>query len=369
MHIGIDARMPSYRTGGITQYVLLLIKSLSAIDSKNRYTVFHSRKARESFLPDARNFARRSLWTPPHHRFEKWLLASELMPHRTDVFHSPDFIPPTGGAGRRVITVHDLNFIHFPQLLTRESRRYYLDQIEWAVGVADHILADSDHTRRDLIQLMNVSPEKVTRVYLAANPIYQCAVARERSHRLLQKHRLEAGYILFVGTLEPRKNVPFLLRAFVEYLARAKNRRQLVLAGGRGWLYDEIFGEIAGLELTREVVHIEELSDEELSALYRSAGLLALPSLYEGFGLPVLEAMHCDCPVIASDRGSLPEVVGDAGILLPPDAPEEWAGAMDRVLSDRRLREEMTAAGQKQAARFSWETTARETLAVYEATS
>ncbi|MCA9936451.1 MAG: glycosyltransferase, partial [Anaerolineales bacterium] len=143
MHIGIDARLPYYQMGGISQSVLHLLPTLAALDRGNRYTVFHLGRDGRTYTPSAPNFQRRDLYTPCHHRLERWALGAELLPHRLDVLHSPDFIPPALGAKRRIITVHDLNFIYYPQFLTEDSLRYYNGQIQWACQTADHIAADS----------------------------------------------------------------------------------------------------------------------------------------------------------------------------------------------------------------------------------
>ena len=366
MHIGIDGRLPYYRMGGISQYVLQLLPALAALDSENRYTVFHSRKDGRSYRPAAPNFRRRVLWTPCHHRWERWALAAELLRHRLDVFHSPDFIPPQRGAKRRIITVHDLNFIYFPQFLTDESRRYYSGQIEWAVQAADHIAADSHATRSDLIERLQAPPEKVTTIHLAANPVYGAYYPAATVDETLARYNLPRGFILFVGTLEPRKNVPTLIRAYHSLRQEALVDAPLVLAGGKGWMYDEIFATIEALALRDHVRHLSGVGDEQLAHLYTAAGVLATPSYYEGFGLPALEAMHCGCPVIASNRGSLPEIVGPAGVLLDdPDDVPAWAHAIGRVLADSNLRVQMIARGYAQARQFSWERTAAATLDLY----
>lgn len=366
MHIAIDARMPAYRQGGISQYIRRLLPALAAIDQENDYTVLASRKQEGRLRPAAPNFREGRLLTPAHHRLERWSLGLEVLARRPDVLHSPDFIPPAFGARRRVITVHDLSFLHYPEHLTAESRRYYNEQIGWAVAVADRISADSEHTRQDLIRMVGAPPETVVTIPLAANPLYRQPVEPEAVAVTLAGLGLEAGYVLFVGTLEPRKNVPLLLRAY--QLARNEGvvAPSLVLAGSKGWLYNEIFATVEDLELRDTVRHLDGVDDVTLAHLYHGAGLLAMPSLYEGFGLPALEAMHCGCPVIASDRGSLPEVVGEAGLLLPPDNPVAWAEALVRVLGDGALRAEMARAGRRQAETFSWEKTARATLALYE---
>lgn len=367
MHIGIDARLPYYQMGGISRYILHLLPALAALDSRNDYTVFHSRKDAKNYQPAASNFRRADLWTPCHHRLERWLLSLELVPRGLDVVHSPDFIPPAAGAGRRVITVHDLGFIHYPQYLTEESRRYYSEQIAWAVEQADHIAVDSDYTRQDLLQQLGPPPEKVTTVHLAANPLFEQAQEQRPINDTLKSLNLAPGFILFVGTLEPRKNVPTLLRAYQELCHSSGIEVPLVLVGGQGWLFEEIFETIERLQLENKVRHLSQVSDAQLAHLYHTAGLLALPSYYEGFGLPALEAMHCGCPVLVSDRASLPEIVGASGVKLDADDVSAWAAAIQNVLCDSAFREQLIAAGRQQAQTFSWQKTAAATLEIYDA--
>jgi glycosyltransferase involved in cell wall biosynthesis len=365
MRIGIDCRLPYYRMGGISQYIIFLIQALAQTNAADEFLLFHSRKDPRSYVPpgDPR-FRRVDLWTPCHHRWERRVLSLELAPHGLDVFHSPDFIPPAGGAPRRIITVHDLTFLHYPQFLTDESRSYYNDQIAWAVATADHISADSEATRRDILNLLDVPPDKVTTVLLAANPLYHSPAPAADVARTLSDLGLEAGYVLFVGTLEPRKNVPTLLNAMHRLVDDGRGA-PLVLVGGKGWIYDDIFATIDSLGLRSSVRHLMGVADAQLQHLYQAAGVLASPSHYEGFGLPALEAMHSGCPVIAARRGSLPEIVGEAGKLLEPDDVPAWAAAIDRVLSDTAVRGAMIVKGYAQAERFQWSRTADQTLALY----
>jgi glycosyltransferase involved in cell wall biosynthesis len=296
---------------------------------------------------------------------ERWTLGAEILPYRLDLLHSPDFIPPGFGARCRIITVHDLNFLFYPGFLTAESRRYYNDQIEWAVRNADHILADSHHTRMDLVERLSVEKDRITTVHLAAGPAFTAQYSAEAVSTTLAQFGLSPGYILFVGTLSPRKNVKTVLDAF-ELLVREGPDAMLVLAGARGWLADELFDDMARSAAKEFIVHLDGLTDSQMAHLYSAAGVLVIPSLYEGFGLPVLEAMHCGCPVIASNRSSLPEVVGDAGILLDPSDVIAWADSIASLLSDASERQRLVDLGFKQASNFSWRKTAEETLAVYE---
>ncbi len=358
MRIGIDARLTYYSQAGISRYIQRLVKELPLLDPAVAWIVIQSRK-------DLRTLAggrRVNAWTPCHHRLERWALGGELLPHRLGLLHSPDFIPPRFGAGRTVITVHDLNFVHFPQFLTADSLRYYAGQIEWAIDRADHILADSHQTRQDLLQYLNAPPDKVTTVHLAADEQFRPL----SDLPVLQRYRLSPGYILFVGTLEPRKNIPTLLAAYRILLDRNATELPLVLVGRRGWLAEGIFETLDALQLDRQVRILDDVMGlESLVQLYNGAGLLVIPSFYEGFGLPVLEAMACHTPVLAADRGSLPEIVGEAGLLINPEDPDELAAAIERILRDDLLRADLIEKGRVQAAKFTWAETARQTLQVY----
>jgi glycosyltransferase involved in cell wall biosynthesis len=364
LKVAIDARLVTYQRGGIGQYILHLIEEFARLPisgAGDQFIVLRSRKEctwLASGLRDA------PLWTPPHNRFEQITLPVELARLRFDLLHSPDFIPPWRGDFRRLITVHDLTFLYYPQFLTAESRRYYNGQIERAVRVADHISADSTNTKGDLVRLLNVPPEKVTVVLLAPDPIYR-VVDQAACESLLARFGLDRGFLMFAGTLEPRKNIAGLLVAYRMLRDRRASAPQLVLAGRRGWLYDEIFEQITELKLAAHVCFVENPSNEDLSALYNSAALLVLPSFYEGFGLTALEAMACGAPVVCSNRGSLPEVVGSAARLINPDDLEGLAYAMEQVLEDNALRVQMREQGFANVRRFSWAKTAQETLNIY----
>lgn len=363
MRVGIDARIVYYARGGISNYTLHLFGALAALDAGTDYYVLHSRKDRVSRVPGP-NFRPVACWTPSHHRLERWALGLEITRLRLDLLHSPDFIPPALGCRRSVITVHDLNFLYYPQFLTAESHRYYNRQIEWAVRRADHILADSHATKSDLALLLNVPSERVTVVHLAADPAFH-ALPEAKAREIAARYGLEPGYLLFVGTLEPRKNLPGLLQAYRLLLDEGAASVPLVLIGGQGWLYNEVFEHVEALDLGGWVHFLHNVPDADLPGLYSAARVLATPSFYEGFGLPALEAMACGTPAVVADRASLPEVVGEAGLLVNPDDPEDIAQALARALTDEPLRARMRELGLAQAARFTWEETARQTLAVY----
>ncbi len=363
MRIGVDARIAYYSRGGIHSYVVHLLDALAATDDRTDYRILRSRRDADS-VPSAPNFHPVACWTPSHHRLERWTLSLEIARLNLELLHSPDFIPPAFGYARSVITVHDLSFLYYPRFLNAESRRYYNEQIEWAVQRTDHILADSHATRTDLISVLEVPEEKITVVHLAADPSFS-PVPDGEARQAAHQYGLQPGFLLFVGTLEPRKNIPGLLHAYRILLDSSVTAEPLVLVGGKGWLYEEIFAAVDTLGLSDQVLFLDGVPNAHLPALYSAAGVLAMPSFYEGFGLPALEAMACGTPVVVADRASLPEVVGEAGALVDPDDPDAIAGALKRVLMEEPLRVRMRQLGLERAASFSWHRVAQETVKVY----
>jgi glycosyltransferase involved in cell wall biosynthesis len=363
MRVGIDARLVYYSQAGIGQYILHLVNGLARVDTESEYVLLQSRKDDTTIL-EKPNFRRISLWTPSHHRLERYSLNVELMRLGLDVLHSPDFIPPHRPSCKSVITVHDLAFLLYPHFLTKESARYY-GHIDQAVRWTDHIIAVSESTKRDTIQHLGVPQDKITVVYEAANPIFGPVDRDEARKEVRNRHGVDGPFVLFVSTIEPRKNVPTLLRAIWQLRESYKADVRLVVAGGKGWLFEDAFAVVEDLQLDGTVHFVGRVSSEDLLYLYNAAEMLAHPAFYEGFGLPPLEAMVCGLPVIVSDVASLPEVVGDAGMLIDPHDVDELTVALWRVLTDSELRQEMRDKGLRQAERFSWERAARETLAIY----
>ncbi len=363
MRIGIDTRLVFYQRAGIGQYILSLTRALADIDCEDEFTLFQSRKDGAGTI-QAQNFRHRKLWTPSHHRFETMAMSAELFPFSLDVLHSPDFIPPRFTRYPSVITVHDLAFLLYPRFLTPESARYY-GQVDVAARHARHIIAVSSSTKRDIMRLLGVPEERISVIYEAAQPIFrQLDHAQAREH-VAATFGLSQDLILFVSTIEPRKNLPTLLEAFRRMLDVYHAQATLVVAGQRGWLTEQMDTLVRKLNLEQHVRFLGAVPNEELLYLYNAACVFALPSFYEGFGLPPLEAMACGTPVVVSNTSSLPEVVGDAGLLVDPNDVEAWSVTLWRVLSDENLRSEMCEKGLRRTAQFSWERAARETLAVY----
>ena len=362
--IGIDARLTYYTQGGISQYAQHLIREFAELHTAHQFMLLQSYKD-ERVLASGTNQQRARCFTPAHHRFERKALAAELFPRRLSLLHSPDFIPPVNCGFKRVITVHDLAFLHYPEFLTAESRRYYNDQIGTAVREADHIITVSESTRRDMLDLLGVAPAKVSVVLEAASSQFQ-QLPDERVFPVLKRYNLPDNYILFVGTIEPRKNIPALLEAYAQLVVQDPDTPALVIAGRRGWLYDRVIEVYDRLDLGSRVIWLEEFGWADLPAIYNGASLFCLPSNYEGFGLPPLEAMACGTPVIVSDRASLPEVVGDAGVVIDPADIDALCAAMRQILSDQDFADDLRQRGLARAQSFSWRRAALETLVVYD---
>ena len=389
LNIGFDARMVFYRQAGIGQYILNLLREMAQLrDPRFHLTVYQSRKEKsppQQWL--GYEMHSRKLWTPPHHRYEQYALPFEIALGSPQVLHSPDFIQPFFRPIRRgilparaasVITIHDLAFKQFPHLLTEESARYY-GQVERAAQNAQRIIAVSQNTAKDVINYLKASTEKVRVVYEAAHPLYCPLTPPEMeklgkygAHVVAEKLRNKGvredeQFILFVSTIEPRKNLPTLLQAYrgiVDQLG--ENAPRLALAGREGWLFRDIYHEALDLGLGDKLIWLGGVSTEELLWLYNRAACLAMPSLYEGFGLPPLEALACGTPALVADTSSLPEVVGAAGVILPSQEPLVWKDALLELWQNRVLRKRETLEkGAAQAARFSWRKAAQETLEIY----
>jgi glycosyltransferase involved in cell wall biosynthesis len=254
----------------------------------------------------------------------------------------------------------------FPEFLDRESLRYYAGQIEAAVQEASHILADSEHTRSDILNQLSVPESKVTTVHLAASPGYELPLKSDVTESVKQQYKLPSEFILFVGTISPRKNIKTIIQALIQLKQEISLSIPLVIVGKRGWHSDDSFNTDGVEFIKKQITHLDDVAPDELIHIYSLASGLVLPSIYEGFGLPPLEAMHVGCPVITSDRSSLPEVVGDAGIMLDPFDIPGWVDAIQTVLANEEVRRDMIRKGRQQAQKFNWERTAVQTLEVYQ---
>jgi glycosyltransferase involved in cell wall biosynthesis len=372
MRIAINAQLlstaESYRSGGISRVIYHLLAELGRDARGHSYDVFTP--AAPSDLPGDSVQSGRLRFHPSGERtlhpalriaWEQAVLPRRLASLQPDLLHGTAYTLPVGWSGPGVVTIYDLSFLRFPHAFKTANRIYLTASTRATVRRARRVLTISEHARRDIVRLLSVPEERVDVTYPAAEKRYRLVAAAEVEAFRLARGLPEA-YVFAVGTLEPRKNLVGLLRAYARIAAP---RPPLYVAGGTGWRFSPIFDTVQRLHLQDDVHFLGFVPEDELPLWYNAARLFAFPSLYEGFGLPVLEAMACGTPVITSTAASLPEVAGKAALMVPPEDTELLAREMERVLDDPQLRTEMRAAGRIQASRFSWRAMTDQTVASY----
>ena len=364
MRIAIDASTISTQ-GGPRTYVLGLIDALLLIDKDNEYIVFYNDPmhlgrfplAKEVVLPGKNPLAR--LWR------EHVLLPLACQRERVDLLHCPKSAIPYFSSCPVVVTLHDLIPLKHPETEKFAAQMYWRLQIPIAARRSTFIITDSEHARQEILADFGCLPEKVRAIMLGFDPRMIKPRNVAEGDAVCQKYGLPPEYLLYVGTIQPRKNLDTLIQAFSRFKKIASSDNKLVIVGRKGWLYEQLFVRIKELNLEPEIVFTGFVPDEDLPFIYDRASVFLYLSLFEGFGLPPLEAMACGIPVITSNTTSLPEVVGDAGITVSPTDVDAVVFAMQQVLTDPLRAEKMREAGRNRAQLFSWEMAAHETLAVY----
>ena len=350
---------------GTRTYTLGIVKNLLDIDKENEYYLYITRdneNIRDIF--PQKNVSFRHIF--PHNRIIRIPISFpiRLAMDSIDVFHCQYMGPPLAKTPY-VVMIHDIIHEYFPEFYPRSL--CYMMRVFYPISArrANRILTVSESSKRDIIKYFKVSEEKVIVTYDAAAEDFRPIMEKDKIKSALQKYGINGEYILFVGRLEPRKNIPSLIRAFHE-LKKWKNIKQkLVIVGMKYFRHEEIFKCVNDLGLQSEVILTGRVEDDDLPLFYNGASLFVYPTIAEGFGIPPLEAMACGTPVISSNTSSLPEVVGDAGILIDPYNIKDLAGAIYKVLSDKNLQEKMKIEGLKRAKVFSWKKTAKKTLNVF----
>jgi glycosyltransferase involved in cell wall biosynthesis len=367
MRIALDAIPLAAAKTGVGHYTDALAEGLARAYPDHQYDLISPFEFDFDYNGDRpKNLNKQFI--PVRSIFRKWWLLglpSLLRIYNVDVFHGTNYCVPVFAPCPTVVTIHDLSL--FTQSHTHEVSNVKQGKRRMPIMArrARLIIAPSEWTRREIVEQLRVSPEKIRVIHEAARegmeplPPHLC-------QGVLDKYRIRRPYLLYVGTIEPRKNLLTLLRAYDELLRTTTRCPQLALCGGRGWLYDEVFKLVEDLKLQDQVRFTGYVDDSDLPALYSAAEAFVYPSFYEGFGLPPLEAMACGAPVITSDVSSLPEVVGKAGLTHAPNNARALTEAMAKLLGDETAREHFRREGLKQAAKFSWERAARETQSVYE---
>ena len=365
--VGINAHLLSgeagYRRAGIHQYIAQVLRHLPWEEGEPTYVVFTQQKNLFEDLPgitavsshlSTQNRLLRILW-------EQVVWPWQTRQHTIGLLHSMAFVTPLLSTCPAVITVYDLSFYHFPERFPTLQRLYLSSQTRRSCRRARRIITISESSRQDVHLFFGVPLRKIDVVVPGVDPVYQpLPAATVQAFR--QKHNLDR-FVLHVGTLQPRKNIPVLIEA----MARLDDPElKLVLVGGKGWLYDDIFRQVQAVGLAERVVFTGYVPDDDLPLWYNAAELLVFPSVYEGFGLPVLEAMACGTPVIAANSSSIPEAGGDAGLLFDHDDGETLVEQMTAVLTNADLQDTLRQQGLEHAQSFSWERAGRETAEVYQ---
>jgi glycosyltransferase involved in cell wall biosynthesis len=368
IRIGIDAHSVGTKLGGNESYAVNLIEALARIDSINHYTIYvTTSEARDRFSNRWSNFKVRS--TLPHTPLIRipLTLSAELRKHPVDVLHvqftAPPFCPcPV------VVSIHDLSFEHLPQTFKRRSRTQLRLTVRHSARRAARILSLSEHTRFDIMKTYGIESDRIAAIPLAA-PDHFCTVIDKRElQRVRHNYGIDRDYILSVGSIQPRKNLARLVKAYATLRGEGSPDKlpKLVLVGKCAWLYDETLRTLDELGVRDSVILTGYVPESDLPALYSSALCFVYPSYFEGFGLPPLEAMKCGTPVIVGNRTSLPEVVGDAGLMVDPFDVDAIAGAIRKLMNDSTLRATLSQKGQERASAFTWRDTARQTLRIYQ---
>jgi len=360
---------PTYRSAGISSYMDNLLRHLPAADAGMDYEVFTHERA---WPAPAGMRVRYTRW-PTHHPlaripWEQVVLPWWLYAGRHNLLHALAFVAPLAWRGPTVVTVFDLSFLLFPERFRVYNRLYLSMFTRLSARRADRVIVISESTKRDAVRLLGLDARRVAVVYCGVDEMYRPLPA-EVVEEYRRRRGLPERFVLFVGTLEPRKNIAGLIEAYRLLAAGwprgAGEPPALVIAGAKGWYYQDVYQAVQRAELMERVVFTGYVPADELPFLYNAATLFVYPSFYEGFGLPPLEAMACGTAVVVSDRSSLPEVVGDAGVLVNPEEPAAIAQAMHELLRDEEARRVLADKGRRRAAAFSWQRAAQETTAIY----
>jgi len=380
MRIGIDANWAIYEQAGIGKYSENLIKGLLAQDKRNTYVLFFNFFKR----PRERMKMIRQIVTQSKAKveleisafpaiFKEWLTQTALPPKYffkkpVDIFHSPFFAGiPRVGLPKMIVTIHDLSFLKFPEHRGLKTSRYFLRRTRLATKNSKKIIVPSKATKKDLETFLKINPRKIQVIYEGVDREFRFIRDRKTIRKKLSKYLPPAQeFILSVCTLEPRKNLARLVKAFSLLPLEMQRKYRLVLIGAKGWNNPELFQVINNLNLKGKVILPGYVAQKDLPYFYNTATLFAYPSLYEGFGLPVLEAMACGAPVITSNVSSLPEVTGKAAILVNPLKEEEIAGSIRKLILSLRLQKLLRKKSLLQAKKFTWEKTASQTIKTYE---
>ncbi len=361
MRIGIDLSIVKVNRAGSGLYAAGLYEALLQIDQEDEFHVFSAPRAegvgfQSSLRRKVENFYHDIAW-------KHAVLPLQASRAHVDILHEPNFISPLITGCPVVVSILDIAVLKMPDYFSRWFRNYARLLLPRSAHSASRILTISEYSKQEIVNVLGIPEEKIVVTYLDVSPRFT-PLSEAQISPLLAKYEIKQPFILSVCTLEPRKNILRLIQAYAQFKKRGFPH-QLIHVGARGWQYAEILVEVERLGLQNDVQFLNHIPLDDLVAFYNGAAVFVYPSLYEGFGLPVLEAMRCGCPVITSNTSSLPEVIGDAGIMVDPLSTDQIAEALESVLSRAMKMESMRHASLEKAKQFSWARCARETIAVY----
>jgi glycosyltransferase involved in cell wall biosynthesis len=377
MHIGINAQLlsygQSYRNGGVSRYIRYLLTQLAKEPGEHTYTVFVNGQEVIDQLASHPQITYLSAPWPesrPASRiaWEQFTLPTIIRKRHIDVLHSPvnvrpEWLPETCAS---IVTLHDLAFLRFPHVLTRAKRLYHRTFTVRSLNHASMIITVSDSTKRDVHELVGIPYERIQTIYPCIDTRFSNVFKEDQVQTFRENHGLHEGFILYLGTLEPRKNILNLIDAYVQLRQKYQLREKLVLAGGKGWLYDTIFEKVRQLGLEEDILFPGFVSDSEQALWYQSAAAFAYPSIYEGFGIPVAEALICGTPVVTSNVSSLPEAGAGVALCIDPQDINALSEALYQAITDQQLREKCQQIAPTIAQQFSAHAMVQKTLAAYE---
>lgn len=377
MHIGINAQLlsygQSYRNGGVSRYIRYLLTQIARQPGDHTYTIFVNgqdvieqleQHPQITFIaapwPESKPAARIA--------WEQLTLPKLVRQHQIDVLHSPVNVRPERLPARcaSVVTIHDLAFLRFPHVLTPAKRLYHQTFTLRSLKRATLLVTVSESTKRDVHELVGIPCERIQPIYPCIDERFSNVSIEDKLDTFREKYGVAEGFILYLSTLEPRKNIATLIDAYAQLRQQHHIREKLVLAGGKGWLYDTIFARVRQLGLEEEVLFPGFVSDSEQALWYKSASVFAYPSLYEGFGIPVAEALACGTPVVTSNVSSLPEAGAGLALCIDPHDVNALSAALYQALTDQTLRERCQHQAAMVTQKFSAQTMAEKTIAAYE---
>ncbi|KKP59427.1 MAG: Glycosyl transferase, group 1 [Candidatus Magasanikbacteria bacterium GW2011_GWC2_34_16] len=372
MKIGIDARMYGPKQGGLGRYVEQLVLELEKIDNQNEFVIFLRADNWNEYTPSKPNFKKVLANISWYGWQEQFKLTPIIKKEKVDLMHFPHWNIPLFYNDPFIVTIHDLILLHYStrQASTLGPITYWFKNLLFkkvlrhAVNKAEHIITPSEFTKQDVMKNLNIPPEKITTTLLAPNQHYSNTTQQQFNNLTIQQFNITKPYILYVGVAFPHKNLEGLLKAWKIFCEKYGNNYQLVLAGKKNYFYQTIINNLT-IQQFNNVTFIDFPSDSELSFLYKNASLFVFPSLYEGFGIPPLEAMQINLPVASSSSSCLPEILEDAAVYFDPNNYPEMADTIYSGLTNQNLRQNLQKNAIKLLAKYSWHETAKKTSQIY----